>query len=225
MIMDRRNLRGASSLEFALIVLTLVPLLLGIGATGINLIRTLQTAQLARDAGHMFARGVDFSQPGNQTVLNNIGSNLGFSSAAGSGSAALIFSALTYVDQNTCAAAGAVDGNGNPSGCTNLGKWVFTQRLVMGNSGVRASNIGSPLTSGPNGVTVDSSTGKISTRDYATKSGAVAQFNSVNPYASVNGTNSGLPSGQYLYIAEAAATAFKMPPFVGVQATYSYGMF
>ena len=56
-----RSQRGGSSIEFAFIVLTLVPLLLGTGATGVNMIRTLQTAQLARDAGHMFARGVDFS--------------------------------------------------------------------------------------------------------------------------------------------------------------------
>jgi hypothetical protein len=223
--MRRTSFRGTSNIEFAFVVMVLVPLLLGTGAVGINMISTLQTIQLARDAGHMYARGLDFSQPGNQTILGNLGSSLGLSTTAGSGSAVVILSALTYVDNAACKAAGAVDSHGNPKGCTNLGKWVFTQRLEIGNSGVRTSNIGSPLTSGPTGVTVDPTTGKISVADYVTKAGAVATFNSINPYSSVNGNVSGLPSGQVLYIAEAAATAFTMPPFVGSHATYSYGLF
>jgi hypothetical protein len=205
--------------------MVLVPMLLGTGAAGINMILTLQTIQVARDAGHMYARGLDFSQPGNKTILASLGTTLGLSTTAGSGSALVILSALAYVDKAACAAAGAVDSNGNPSGCTNFGKWVFTQRLQIGNTSVRTSNIGSPLTSGPTGVTVDATTGKISVSDYVTKAGAVATFSSINPYAVVNGNVSGLPSGEVLYVAEAAATAFSMPPFIGPHATYSYGLF
>src|ERR1017187_7635630 len=160
--MRRRRLGGSACIEFAFVVLVLVPLLLGTGAAGINMILTLQTIQLARDAGHMYAHGLDFSQTGNQTILGNVGASLGLSTTAGSGSAVVILSKLTYVDKNACAAGGAVDGSGNPLNCTNLGKWVFTQRLVIGNSNVSTSNLGSPLTSGPTGVTVDPTTGKIS---------------------------------------------------------------
>ena len=223
--MRRSHSKGVSSLEFAFVLLTLVPLLLGTGVIGINMIRTLGTVQLARDAGHMYARGLDFSQPGNQTILATVGSNLGLSATAGSGQAVVILSALTYVDKNACAAAGKVDGSGNPSGCTNYQKWVFTQRLTIGNSNVRTSNFGSPLTSGPSGVTVNSSTGKISLSDYVTKSGAVAQFNSINPYSVVNGQGQGLPSGQTLFVSEAASTGFNMPPFVSNATAYSYGLF
>jgi hypothetical protein len=223
--MRRTSFRGTSNIEFAFVVMVLVPLLLGTGAVGINMISTLQTIQLARDAGHMYARGLDFSQPGNQTILGNLGSSLGLSTTAGSGSAVVILSALTYVDTAACKAAGAVDAHGNPSGCTNLDKWVFTQRLEIGNTSVRTSNIGSPLTSGPTKVTVNPTTGKISVTDYVTKAGAVATFSSINPYSNTNGVVSGLPSGQMLYVAEASATAFSMPPFVGSQATYSYGLF
>ena len=127
--MRRASFRGAACIEFAFIAMVLVPLLLGTGAAGINMILTLQTIQLARDAGHMYARGLDFSQPGNQTILANVGSTLGLSTTAGSGSAVVILSKLTYVDNAACAAAGAVDSHGNPSGCTNLARWVFTQRL------------------------------------------------------------------------------------------------
>jgi hypothetical protein len=223
--MRRTGLRGSACIEFAFITMVLVPLLLGTGAAGINMILTLQTIQIARDGGHMYASGLDFSQPGNQTILGNLGSTLGLSTTAGSGSAVVILSKLTYVDNAACAAAGAVDSHGNPSGCTNLGKWVFTQRLEIGNSSVRTSNMGSPLTSGPTGVTVNSTTGNISLSDYVTKAGAVATFSSINPYSVVNGNVSGLPSGQVLYVAETAATAFSMPPFIGPHATYSYGLF
>jgi hypothetical protein len=223
--MRGRGWRGSGCIEFACITMVLMPLLLGTGAAGINMILTLQTIQLARDAGHMYARGLDFSQPGNQTILANVGSTLGLSTTAGSGSAVVILSQLTYVDNATCTAAGAVDKNGNPSGCTNLGKWVFMQRLEIGNPGIRTSNIGSPVTSGKTGVTVESPSGNISISDYVTKAGAVATFSSINPYSDVNGTVSGLPSGQRLYIAEASATAFSMPPFIGPSATYSYGLF
>jgi hypothetical protein len=203
----------------------LVPLFLGVGVLGFNMIRVQQTAQLAREAGKMFARGVDFSQPGNQTILTNVGAPLGLSATAGAGSSEVVLSALIYIDKNECVAAGAVDSSGNPSGCTNYGSWVFAQRLVIGNSSVRSSNLGSPLTGGPTGVTIDSTTGRISTHDYVTQAGAVAQFNSVNPYANVDGTVSGLPSRQFIYIAEAAGTSFSMFPYSNLAATYSYGLF
>jgi hypothetical protein len=211
--------RGASVIEFAFITLTLVPLLIGIGVIGVNLVRTLDTEQLARDAGHMFARGVDFSASGNQQILANIGSSLNMSATAGSGNAVVILSALTYVDNAACAAGGAVDSYGNPKNCTNLGKWVFTQRLTLGNSTIRSSSLGSP-----SGVTIDSSTGVIPASDYVTKTGAVATFSSINPYSNVAGTISGLPSGQVLYIAEAGAAEYTLPPYTG-GATYAFGLF
>lgn len=219
-----KDRRGVSTVEFAFITLTLVPLLIGIGVIGVNLVRTLSTEQLARDAGHMYARGIDFSQPGNQQVLAMIGSSIGLSATAGSGSSVVILSCLTYVDQAACASVGAVDGNGNPNGCTNYGKWVFIQRVTIGNSSIRSSNLGSPVTTGSNGVTVNSSTGKISVSDYVLKSGAVATFSSVNPYSNVSGTVKGLPSGQMLYIAEASASEYTLPPFTG-GGTYAFGLF
>ena len=214
----KRSEEGASVLEFAFITFTLVPLLIGAGVIGVNLIRTLQTEQLARDAGHMFARGVDFSASGNQEILTNIGSSLNLSATAGSGNAVVILSEVTYVDNNACATGGAVDTNGNPSGCTNLGKWVFTKRLNIGNSGIRTSSMGTPA-----GVTIGSD-GSIAASDYVTKTGAVAQFSSVNPYSNVSGAVKGLPSGQVLYIAEAGASEYAVAPYGG-GSTYSFGLF
>jgi hypothetical protein len=219
-----KNRRGVSTVEFAIGSFVLMPLLLGGGVTGVNLVRTLQTVQLARDAGHMYARNIDFSQPGNQNLLVRIGKDVGMLRSGGN--AVVILSALTYVDKNACAAAGAVDTSGNPTGaCTNYTKWVFTQRIVVGDASLRSSNYGGPLTSGPTAVTVNSTTGKISVTDYVTKAGAAAQFNAINPYAVVGGVAQGLPSGQLLYVAEAACRGFSMPPFVSNAVAYSWGMF
>lgn len=224
--MRQRYRRGGSSIDFAFSLVVLVPLLLGTSAVGINMIRTLQTVQLARDAGHMYGRGIDFSQPGNKAILGNIGADLGLSTTSGTGTAVVILSCLTYVDKSACAAVGAVDGSGNPTAaCTNFGRWVFQQRIVIGNSAVRASHYGSPLTSGPTGVTVDLVTGKITPADYVKKAGAVATFTGINPYSVVNGNVSGLPSGQVLYLAEAGSTGFNMRPFVSNASAYSYGLF
>lgn len=225
--MKRNRLRGISTFEFAMSLMVLVPLILGTGAIGVNLIRTMQTVQLARDAGHMYAKGVDFSQEGNQAILGTIGNSMGLNTVADTGTAIVILTALTYVDSNTCIAAGAATSGVPNSSCTNLGKWVFAQRITIGNSSLRTSNFGSPLTTGPTGVTLDSQ-GKISVTQYATRAGAVAQFssaNGINPYTVVSGVVSGLPSGQRLYLAEAAGQGFGMPPFVAGSPTYSFAFF
>ena len=163
--MKRKRSRGGSSIEFAFVSLVLVPLLLGTAVIGVNMTRALLTIQLSRDAGHMYARGVDFSQPGNQTVLSTLGANLGLSTTPGNGSAVVLLSALTYVDANACALVGAVDSSGQPtSGCTNYRQWAFTQRLAIGNPSIHQSNYGSPLATGPTGVTIDPVTGKSTRR-------------------------------------------------------------
>jgi len=220
--MKQNHKRGVAIVEFSFAMIVLTPLLIGTMAVGLNLIRSLATVQLARDAGHMYARGADFSQTGNQTVLTTIGSNVGLSKTAGSGSAVVILSTVTYVDKALCASAGKVDANGNPSGCTNYTKWVFTQRIKIGNSSIRSSVFGSPGGS----VVVNSTTGRISLNDQVTNTGDVANFSvGINPYANTNGTVSGLPSGQIIYIAEVASSGMALPPFVPAGVVQSYTMF
>jgi len=57
-----------------------------------------------------------------------------------------------------------------------------------------------------------------------TKPGAVSSFNSINPYSSSGGTVTGLPSGEVLYIAEAGAPEYTLPPFAP-GSTYAFGLF
>jgi hypothetical protein len=223
--MRRKNDSGASIIEFTFSLLILVPLLLGVTAIGINMVLDLQTVQLARDAGHMYAKGVDFSQPGNLTTLTTIGSGLGLSSTAGSGNAVVVLSSVKYVDIGVCTGFGLVDSHGNPLGCTNYQKWVFTQRLTIGNASLHSSNLGSPITTGLTPVTLNPVTGMVSpTSQEATNTGDVAVFTGLNPFV-VAGNLDQLPSGQVIYVGEAAAKGFIMPPFATVALMYSYTMF
>ncbi len=225
MPMRRENSRGVAALEFALSLLFLIPLLLGLTAIGLNMLRTLETIQVARDAGHMYAKGVDISQPGVQTIVASIGAPIGLTTQSATSEAAVIFSTVTYVDAAMCKSAGKADASGNPKDCTNFGQWVFTQRLTVGKASLRTSNFGGPLRSGPDPVTVNSTTGKIPLDDQVTNAGDVATFSGINPYAVVDENVSGLPSGQVIYIAEAVAKGFAMPPFAGGGTMYSYNMF
>lgn len=221
----RKRSGGGSVIEFIFICLVLVPMFLGTGAVGVNLIRTLQTIQLARDLGHMYARGVDFSQGANQTIMYQLGTSLGLTSSSSTSTAVVILSNLIYVDSGQCLAVGAWNtGSNTPNGCTNYQQWVFTQRLEFGLTTLRTSNLGSPLTSGPTGVTVNATTGQISQSDYVLKAGAVANFSAINPYFSTSG-NQDLPSGQTLYVAEAGAQAWVMPPYFYNQSTYAFDFF
>jgi len=225
--MKKKQRRGVSIIEFAFSLLVLVPLMLGTIEVGLNMVNTLQTVQLARDAGHMYARGVDFTMAGNKQILVSLGQTIGLSTStgAGQGSVQVILSQLKYIDKATCIGYGlSTDSNGNPIGCTNLTKWVFAERIVLGNTSMRMSTFGSPITSGSGGVTI-ASDGSISMADQVLNSKDVATFTGVNPYQVVNGTVTGLPSGQVLYIAEAEATGFHMIPYENSPMTYSFGIF
>src|ERR1035441_1199243 len=131
--MNRKSLKGVAFMEFALSMLVMVPLLLGTIGCGLQLIQSMQTIQLARDAARMYGRGLDFSLPGNKTILAALGADLHLHTTDTGGTAVLILSTVKYIDATIC-----------PTGCTNFQQWVFAQRLVIGKPGYRTSNLGSP---------------------------------------------------------------------------------
>jgi hypothetical protein len=210
----RRKLQGGIAyIEFALSLMVLTPLLLGVVGLGLSMHRQMQTVQLARDAGHMFARssvGI-FTLLGNQQVLSAIAGSLGLTATggavgtSGSGTAVVILSTVRYVDVSACTLAGKVDSHGNPSGCTNYNKWVFSERLVIGNNTLWTSNLGTPAAS------IVASDGTITITNQVINTTDIATITGFNPWNSTTGA--GLPSGQIVYVAEACATGFKMAPF------------
>lgn len=137
---SRRNKRKGSILvEFVLSSLFWVPLLMGTFVTGLNLLRAIQVTQVCRDAGHMFAYGVDFSQSGNQNLLVRLANGLNFSTSGGNG--VVILSTVTFIGAAQCTGAGL---QADTTHCPNINQSVFMRRIIVGNSAARASNFGTP---------------------------------------------------------------------------------
>ena len=211
--MNRKSLKGAAMMEFSLCILVMVPLLLGTIGIGIQLIQSMQTIQLARDAARMYGRGLDFSLPGNKSILASIGSDLGLHTTDTLGTAVLILSTVKYIDATIC-----------PTGCTNLNKWVFYHRLVIGNPSYSITTFGSPLTSGPGHVTMDAK-GFISAADQTGNANDVANFSAKgNPFITA-GALTDLPSGTVLYVSEAASQGYSVPPFANGGRLYASNVF
>jgi hypothetical protein len=86
-------------------------------------------------------------------------------------------------------------------------------------------SLGSPLTTGPDPVTVNATTGKISLSDQVNNPGDVATFVYGNAFISTPGTLNTLPSGQVLYVTEVVAQGFTMAPFATGGMMYAFNVF
>lgn len=145
-VQARSHESGSSLIEFVLCFsLFWVPFFFGLWNVGITLVRTIQVTEVCRDAAHMLAFGIDFSQTANQTMLQQIAQGLNLSS---SGTSVVILTVVTYVDNTVC------------NNCTNLNKYVITKRLVVGNSTIVSSAFGTPASADMD------STGSIASSTY-----------------------------------------------------------
>ena len=156
----KRNEKGNALIELAVVSIVIIPLFFGMVGIGINLGHMNQAVQISRDVGHMYAKGVDFSQAGNQNIVINLATGTGITTTGGNG--VVILSEVIQVYQADCNAAGY-----SSAQCTNLGQLVFINRIVIGNSGLRASNYGTPTSS------IVNSSGNIAAADYLTNSSAL----------------------------------------------------
>ncbi len=214
--MNRKSSKGVAMIEFALSMLVMVPLLLGTIGIGLQMVQSMQVIQLARDTGRMYGRKLDLSATGNRIILAALGHDLGLHTAAGDtgGTGVLILSTVKYIDA--------------PAGCTNYHQWVFAQRLVIGNPNYRTSNFGSPLVVvDPHftAVTLDSGGNVNPTSQMTDNPNDRANFTAQgNPFTNA-GILTDLPSGTMLYVTEAAAKGFTLPPFASGGMMYSYNVF
>ena len=158
----RKSEKGNAILEFSIVILVLIPVLFGTIGFGVNLGNMLQSAQITRDVAHIYARGIDFSQPQNQNLAVNLVQGLG-GMTINSGNGVLILSQIREVYLADCTAAGLTSAQ-----CANQGKRVFQNRIVIGQSSLRSSNFGTPASA------LVSANGNISSNNYMTQSGAVA---------------------------------------------------
>lgn len=211
---------GVATIEFALTSLVWLPLILGTLFYGAELIRAMQAVQVARDTGSMYARGVDFSptNTNNQALIARLGRELDLRVAGGSG--VIILTTIQFISQNEC--------NVLPRTvpCTNILRWVVTQRSTIGNTSLKQSSYTTdPL---PN---LDASTGKVLSNAspaypyYLTNSALAlnSKFNLINiqtdPSTKLPVTNpaTGLPvafgAGTPVYLVEAYFKSTPVPGF------------
>ncbi len=150
----RTKERGSSAIEFAFCSLILMPLLLGGLSVGFNLVRATQVAQFARDAGHLYAYGIDFTQAPAQQMLVKLATGLNFTATGGTGE--VIFSRLLMVGAADCTSGGVAANTGS---CPNLNQTVYTRWYRAGNKTLYSSRYGSP-------TKADATTGIISSTSY-----------------------------------------------------------
>jgi hypothetical protein len=114
--------RGSVLVEFGLAgTFIFLPLLTGTVTIGMSMLQSIQVAALNRDAGEMFAKGVDFTQTQNIDLLLKIAGSLNITAAGGNGVVVL----------------SEIDGTG-----TNTA--VCSRRIVVGNAALRGSSYVNP---------------------------------------------------------------------------------
>jgi len=182
---------GNELVEFCMVTLMLLPMLFGTFTVGMNLSRSIQVSQVSRDAGHLYARAVDFSDTANKQLIVRLAQGLPITVDGGQG--VVILSTITHIGDAQCAAAGLVG-----AACTNRDLDVFTHRIVIGNQSARSSAFGTPDPSlvGANGAVAD----------YMTETSARANnFQPVLP----------LQDGEVAYVAEVyfPSPDYAMPGF------------
>jgi hypothetical protein len=130
----RNSRRGSTAIEFALVMMCLIPLFFGTVAMGITIGRGVEAVQVTRDVGHMYGEGLDFTTNDAQQLTTQLARGFDLSAA---GNALLIFSQITTAFPADCTAASV-------SPCANSGLAVFKQRVTMGNTGLKVSAFGTP---------------------------------------------------------------------------------
>jgi hypothetical protein len=148
--------------EFALCMSFLTPLLLGTYNVGMNLGRNLQVTQLARNAGHMYVRWVDFSQPSAQDIVVRMATGLNM--ARTSGDVTVVLTKITVPAEADCTANGL-----SASACVNRDIPVIIHRIQFGHAALRSSTHGTP----PAGLV--GSDGSITAANYLTQTSVRAQ--------------------------------------------------
>ena len=134
---QRKKQHGVSSIEFALLMATLLtPILLGVFIFGASLVREVQAIQVGRETAELYSRNIDFSEQDNQDLVTSyVAIGLGMQGNGGnvtggtSGNGVVVIS--TYTKNNT-------------TGAANQNHVVVANRVVIGNKNLYTSVFGNP---------------------------------------------------------------------------------
>jgi hypothetical protein len=201
---NRPRQAGNTILEFAIVMVFLVPLFAGTFTIGMALTKGIQVSNVARDAVVLMVTsttnsqsGLDLSQTQNQRIIVSAAQGLGMASDAqndpsSTGSAVVILSKVVMVGPTECSLGGMTPNGSAPiwttSNCPNYGSYAFEYRVVIGNGTTWTSKLGSPT------VTIQSN-GSISAANIASNSGALDPT-----FSSVTGMT--LTSSNYALVSE-----------------------
>lgn len=179
--------------EFAFASLFLVPMLLGTINLGMNMTRSIQVTQVSRDAGHMFVRFVDFSQPANQDIIVRLAYGLGMTRDGGNGK--VVLTRVMFIGDDECAAGGLTTAQ-----CTNHSQPVITQQIIIGDDLLRTASFGEVPSNYLNAK------GEVAQNDYLTD---------INTRAVGFQPLLALQPGEFAYVAEAyfEAPEYDFPGF------------
>ena len=191
-----RKTRGVAIVEFALVMFPSLVLLFSVIVVGLQLSQQVRAAQVSRDAGSMFGRGINFTQAVNQDVVVRLAQGLGLQRTGGTG--VVILSQVTWLPQSTCTTANLNPCNGNTH--------VITQRLTIGNTSVSPGRLGSPIGMDANGMVAN----------YMTSPTAVATF----PYGQLAAGEVAYVTEAYFQTPTFALPGFSTAPGVYTMAIY-----
>ncbi len=186
--------KGSFMVEFAIVGWTLFFLMAGIVQVGLNMNRAMTAAQVCRDANVLTVRGVDLSLNSNQQLVTRVASGLGLNQTGNwnpdsNGSAVVYISQVKLVGDLECANGIGATYDGTTSTCPNLGKYVITMRIGIGNTTRWPSQVGTPTSTAGAG-------GKFTDHDICTVAGDVT---------TAFPADLGLTPDQFTYVAEVFA--------------------
>jgi hypothetical protein len=206
----KKRQAGQEIIEFALISLFLVPMLLGTFVVGMNIIKNLQANQVVRDLDNIYIHGGDFSTYPLQQLAQRLGQGLNLQFPAfpngtlnvqantGTAGDGLVWvSQIMYIGATTdpnCVSVGA-------GMCTNHDSFVFSQRIVFGNSSL--NSVHPSVLGDPTGATIANG-GNV--QNYVTDSNAQlsssgeAALNAL--WQTTSNGHTPLTDGQVVYVVE-----------------------
>lgn len=125
----RGRRRGVSILEFALVVIPMTFMILGVVVIGVDLGRDVQVSQICRDADAMYMRGVPLYTSSAQSYLAQLGANMNLQTSGGDGLVTL--SKIQFIPDPSC---GAPTDSTYPNCIVGINRLV--QRIVIGNTSI-----------------------------------------------------------------------------------------
>jgi len=182
----RKTQKGHEMIEFGILAALIIPLFGGMFYAGLGLIRANQANQLGRDINSLYIKNVDFTTTQGQALAVKMAGGLGLQAPTG-GSGEVILTQVTYIGATTGAVCTSV-----PAGNTcNSNKFVYTQRIIIGDTSLGfTSDFGNP--------TAPVTGGNV--QNYSYNPGAVLPPAQQAAFAALWTTP--LQEGQYVYITE-----------------------